>query len=392
MQSPLGMAVPDDNSGRIFVYDQIGLIWALNNGVKVATPVLDVRNRLVLLGAVGPYDERGLLGVACHPNFAENAFIYTYTSESNGPPADFTTTATNKNHQSVIAAWRVDPGNPLRIDPASRREVLRLDKPQFNHNGGTMRFGPDGYLYFSVGDGGNADDQGDGHVDGGNAQSLDYMLGKVLRIDVNARDSVNGQYGIPADNPFVGVPGIDEIYAYGLRNPYSFSFDKWDGSLYLGDVGQNNVEEIDIITKGGNYGWSVKEGTFYFDANGDGAGYVTTLPVRPVPPDLIDPIAQYDHDEGLAIVGGYVYRGAALPELVGKYITGDWGNFSVPSGRLFYLDTGNVIKEFRIGREDRPLNERVKGFGQDADGEVYVCVGKSLGPAGASGRPGCRRK
>ncbi|HKQ39172.1 MAG TPA: CHRD domain-containing protein [Verrucomicrobiae bacterium] len=383
MQSPLGFAVPDDSSGRIFVYDQAGLIWVMTNGVKVPTPALDVRNRLTLLG---PYDERGLLGAAAHPNFAANPFIYTYTSESNGPVADFLSGATNKDHQSVIAEWRVSASNPFLIDPASRREVLRLDKPQSNHNGGTMRFGPDGYLYFTVGDGGNADDQGDGHLPDGNAQSLDKVLGKVLRIDVNARSSANGQYGIPADNPFVGQAGIDEIYAYGLRNPFSFSFDRATGTLYLGDVGQNSVEEIDIIVKGGNYGWRAKEGTFYFDPNGAGAGYVTTVPVGPQPANPIDPIAQYDHDEGLAIVGGYVYHGTAIPALSGKYVTGDWGSFAAPSGRLFYLDSGNVIKEFRIGREDRPLGEWIRGFGEAPDGELYVCVGRTLGPVGTSGR------
>lgn len=383
MQSPLGFAVPDDSSGRIFVYDQAGLIWVLNNGVKVATPALDIRNRLTLLG---PYDERGLLGAAAHPDFAANPFIYTYTSESNGPAADFPSTAVNNNHQSVIAEWRVSAGNPLVIDPASRREILRLDKPQSNHNGGTMRFGPDGYLYVSVGDGGNADDQGDGHLPDGNAQSLDTVLGKVLRIDVNARSSVNGQYGIPADNPFLGQAGIDEIYAYGLRNPFSFSFDRTTGTLYLGDVGQNAIEELDIIVKGGNYGWRAREGSFYFDPNGASAGYVTTVPVGPQPANPIDPIAQYDHDEGLAIVGGYVYRGAAIPALSGKYVTGDWGSFAAPSGRLFYLDSGNVFKEFRIGREDRPLGEWIKGFGEAPDGELYVCVGRTLGPVGTSGR------
>ena len=383
MQSPLGFAVPDDNSGRIFVYDQAGLIWVINNGVRVSTPALDVRSRLVLLG---PYDERGLLGAAVHPNFAANPYIYTYTSESNGPAADFVSTATNKNHQSVIAEWQVSAGNPLVIDPASRREVLRIDRPQSNHNGGTMRFGPDGYLYISSGDGGAADDQGDGHLPDGNAQSLDNVLGKVLRIDVNARTSANGQYGIPANNPFVGVAGIDEIYAYGLRNPFSFSFDRANGTLYLGDVGQNAIEELDVIVSGGNYGWRAREGTFYFDPNGAQAGYVTTIPVGPQPANPIDPIAQYDHDDGLAIVGGYVYRGSQVGALAGKYVTGDWGNFSVPSGRLFYLDSGNVFKEFRIGRDDRVLGEWVKGFGEGPDGEVYVCVGKTLGPVGTSGR------
>ena len=385
--SPLGMAVPDDNSGRTFIYDQAGLIWVLNNGVKALAPALDLRPRMVTLG--GNYDERGLLGLAVHPNFAQNPLIYTYTSETNGRPGDFQTVLSpgvTNNHQSVIAEWRISAGNANLVDASSRREILRIDQPQSNHNGGTMRFGPDGMLYIALGDGGAADDQGEGHVAGGNGQYLENVYGKVLRINVDTRNSANGQYGVPANNPFVGTAGIDEIYAYGLRNPFSFSFDRTSGALYLGDVGQNAIEELDIIVSGGNYGWSVKEGTFYFDANGSAAGYVTTVPTREVPPNLIDPIAQYDHDDGFAIVGGYVYRGTQFPALSGKYVTGDWGTFGAPSGRLYYLDTGNVFKEFRIGLDDRPLGQWIKGFGEDAAGEVYVFAGRTLGPVGNSGR------
>ncbi len=255
----------------------------------------------------GNYDERGLLGLATHPNFTENPLLYTYTSEPSSGPADFPTVlteGTTNNHQSVVAEWRLEPSTGSQVDPATRREVLRIDQPQSNHNGGTMRFGPDGLLYISLGDGGAADDQGNGHSAGGNAQDTSNILGSIIRIDVDGRTSVNGRYAVPADNPFVNVAGVDEIYAYGLWNPFSFSFDRSTGQLCLADVGQNKIEEVDLIEKGRNYGWNLKEGAFYFDPNGAGSGYVTTVPVGPVPSDLVDPIAQYDHDDGTAVIGG----------------------------------------------------------------------------------------
>jgi glucose/arabinose dehydrogenase len=386
LASPLGMGVPDDGTGRMFVYDQSGLVWVVSQGAKLSAPLLDMRSRLVVLGA---YDERGLLGFAVHPNFAQNPLVYTYSSEPNNGRADFQTTLSagvTNNHQSVIAEWRLDAVNTNQVNVASRREILRLDEPQSNHNGGAMHFGPDGLLYIALGDGGQADDEGEGHSPGGNAQDITNPLGAFLRIDVSGTNSANGRYGVPSDNPFVGTNGVDEIYAYGFRNPYRFSFDRTTGQLYVGDVGQNVLEEIDIVTKGGNFGWRIKEGTYYFDPNGTSAGYITDVPVVPVPPGLIDPIAQYDHDEGLAVVGGYVYRGGAIPALQGRYVMADWGNFSVPSARLFYLDATNAVKEFRLGLEDRPLGLWIKGFGEDASGELYIFASRVLGPAGNSGK------
>ncbi len=387
LASPLGMAVPDDGSGRMFVYDQEGRVWVITaQGTKLPTPLLDVRNRLTPLGA---YDERGLLGMATHTNFAANPFIYTYTSETTAGIADFTTqleAGTTNNHQSVIAEWRIDAANTNRVDPASRREVMRIDQPQSNHNGGTIRFGPDGLLYIALGDGGGADDEGNGHVAGGNAQFLENVYGKFLRINVDARTSANGQYGVPAGNPFVGAPGIDEIYAFGFRNPYTFSFDRVSGAAYVADVGQNRIEEIDVLARGGNFGWRIKEGSFFFDPNGAGPGYVTATPVVPVPPGLVDPIAEYDHDDGLAVVGGYVYRGTAVTNLGTRYVFGDWGTFNTPAGRLFYLESDASIKEFRIGLDDRPLGFWLKGFGEDANGELYAFVSRGLGPSGNTGR------
>lgn len=382
LPSPLGMAVPDDGTGRLLICDQSGLIWVLTPGGKLPAPLLDVRGRLVNLGA---YDERGLLGLAAHRNFAQYPFIYTYTSEPNAGAADFPSTlpvGKTNNHQSVVAEWRIDPANTNRVDPASRRELLRIDEPQSNHNGGALHFGPDGYLYITTGDGGQSNDVGDGHAPGGNAQNLATALGKLLRIDVDGTAAANGQYSIPNDNPFTGPSALPEIYAYGFRNPFSFSFDRLTGQIYLGDVGQNNIEEVDLVVKGGNYGWNLKEGSFWFDpANGT----VVTSPVRPAPAGLIDPIAEYDHNEGTVVIGGFVYRGSLLPALRGRYVFAEWGTFSAPSGKLWYLDDGNVIKQLRIGLEDRSLGLWVKGLGQDAEGELYVFGTRALGPGGNTG-------
>jgi glucose/arabinose dehydrogenase len=197
--APIGAATPDDGSGRLFVYDQIGLVYVMENDRLLPTPLLDVRDRLL---PIDPgYDERGLIGLAVHTNFAQFPFIYTCTSEPKGPFADFpieTPIGSINDHQQVIAEWRIDAADSNGVDSASRREILRLDKPDFNHNGGTMRFGPDGFLYFGVGDGGAADDQGRGHPPGGNGQDKTRILGKIARIDVDARTSANGQYGVPA--------------------------------------------------------------------------------------------------------------------------------------------------------------------------------------------------
>jgi glucose/arabinose dehydrogenase len=387
LSAPLGLAAPDDGSRRLFVYDQAGLVWVVVNGTeKLPTPLLDVRSRLVTLGN---YDERGLLGLATHPDFAHHPLIYTYTSEPVSGPADFVNlmpAGAANNHQSVLAEWRIDPANPHEVDPAGRREILRIDQPQSNHNGGTLRFGPDGLLYLSLGDGGSANDVANGHVPGGNAQNLQRIYGKILRLDVDGTNSANGRYGIPNDNPFVGHNALPEIYAYGLRNPFTFSFDSLAGDLYVGDAGQNNIEEVDLIAKGGNYGWNVKEGTFWFDSVSENLGKVVTGPVRPVPPEVIDPIAQYDHGEGAVVIGGFVYRGTQVPALQSRYVFGDWGSFAAPSARLFYLEPTFAIKELRLGLADRPTGFWLRGFGQDDDGELYVLGSTVLGPRGDTGR------
>ncbi|HEX6304700.1 MAG TPA: PQQ-dependent sugar dehydrogenase [Anaerolineales bacterium] len=401
-----GTAVPgcESLSGRLVVTDQDGILWAVNLATGQKSVLLDVGDRLVALGAFGPgtFDERGLLGVAFHPDFAGNGLLYTYTSEPVDGPADFSTMPMGvaPNHQSVISEWQIpDPCDASSVvDPESRRELLRIDQPQFNHDAGALVFGPDGELYISLGDGGAADDQGVGHVEGGNGQDPSNILGTILRIDPDGNNSANGQYGIPADNPFVSQPdALDEIFAYGLRNPFRFSFDSRTGEMYIADVGQNDIEEISLGVSGGNFGWRIKEGSFCFDPNGTDPGFVFECGPGDAPEGLIDPIAEYDHDEGIAVVGGFVYRGSEIPPLKGRYVFGDFLQPAIDSGRLFYLQKNDRILEFQLVDQDT-LGLRLLGFGQDASGELYVlanATGTPFGDTGVvlritSGQPGAR--
>jgi hypothetical protein len=291
------------------------------------------------------------------------------------------------NHQSVINEWQIpDPCNATSVvDPNSVREVLLIDEPQFNHNGGALGFGPDGNLYIALGDGGMADDQGVGHAPEGNGQEPGNILGNILRIDPDGTNSANGAYGIPADNPFVGVPDhLEEIFAFGFRNPFRISFDALTGELYAADVGQNHIEEVDIVVAGGNYGWRIKEGSFCFDPNGDEDGFVFACRPEDTPEGLIDPIAEYDHDEGIAVVGGFVYHGQRIPALQGRYVFGDYFHPASLSGRLFYLQNNNRIREFQIV-EQATLGLSLLGFGQDARGELYVLANETGTPFGETG-------
>lgn len=215
-------------------------------------------------------------------------------------------------------------------------------------------------------------DQGVGHVEGGNGQEPGNILGTILRIDPQGTNGVNGQYGVPDDNPFVGHAGaLDEIYAYGFRNPFRFSFDAHSGEMYIGDVGQNDIEEIDIGVAGGNFGWHHKEGSFCFDPNGADPGFVFACGPDDAPEGLIDPIAEYDHDEGISVIGGFVYRGQQIPPLKGRYVFGDFREAFGSPGRLFYLQKNNRILEFQLA-DDGLSGLAVLGFGQDANGELYV--------------------
>jgi glucose/arabinose dehydrogenase len=437
--SPVAAAVAPGDRHHLYVADQTGKLWRLaidNRGDRGMEErdddhdgdrsddrsddrsnsaagfqrqpelFLDVSRLLVKLG-LGPtkYDERGLLGIAFHPQFRFNGLFYTFTSQPVKGRADFSTLPRGvaPNCQSVITEWRVKyPGrHGSPVDLGSSRELVRIDKPQFNHNGGALAFGPDQMLYVSLGDGGGADDQGVGHVPGGNGQSLapGNVLGKILRIDPLGRNSANGKYGIPPDNPFVGKTGANEIFAYGFRNPFRMSFDAY-GRLLVGDVGQNNVEEVDIVTAGENYGWRVKEGTFLFDPDGPnsdtdpdvGKGFVYADSPG-MPASLIDPIAQYDHADGpdlpetrIAVIGGFVYRGHKLDELRGQYVFGDYSGEAskTPEGHLFILGRNNRIENL-VPVNRNPLNMAVLGFGQDHRGELYLLAngtGTLLGKTG----------
>ncbi len=385
--SPGLLLSPKDGTDREFIVEQTGQILAFDQGVPQATPFLDVSSRLVSLSP--GYDERGLLGFTFDPGFADSGSpgyrrVFTYTSEPVGGAPDFTDPfATSINHHSVLTSWLVDANNPNAVDVSSRMELLRFEEPQSNHNGGTIEFGPDGMLYIGTGDGGGANDNnGNGHNPTiGNGQDLSMVLGKVLRIDPNGANSTNGRYGIPSDNPFAVGGGLPEIFASGFRNPYRMGFD--GDSLLVADVGQNNVEELDLVISGGNYGWRYKEGSFKFNP-GDGS---VSTDLSGLPPGLIDPILEYDHDEGISIIGGYVYHGSLLPELTGKYVFGDFStSFGTPDGRLFYADLQtSEIREFIIGPNDDPLGIFVKGLGVDAEGELYVLGSTTLGPSGTNG-------
>ncbi len=388
LTSPVyGTAAPG-HAGRLFILDQPGQIIAIDLATNAQTTFLDVSNLLVPLGAFGPdsFDERGLLGLAFHPDYATNGLLYTYTSEpAGGGTADYSTLAMNEvaDHQSVIREFQTpNPADPASVPDANMsRVLLRLDEPQFNHNAGTLVFDENGYLFISVGDGGNADDEGVGHGTTGNGQDTTNPFGAILRIDPLGNDSANSQYGVPATNPFKGQVGqAEEIYAWGLRNPFRITIDQPTQKLYVADVGQNHIEEIDTVVLGGNYGWNFKEGSFFFQGNGTADGSVTDVDPG-VPGGLIDPIAEYDHDEGIAIIGGFVYRGSALAALAGRYLFGDFGSFTADAGRIFYLDANNAIKEFNVG----PQPFAILGFAQDANGEIYVLANTTGTPFGATG-------
>jgi glucose/arabinose dehydrogenase len=406
--SPVTATFAPKDKKHLYVAEQDGKIWSVpigDDGHHSAAPRLfaDISAVGLNLGCFFiNYDERGLFGLAFHPDYRRNGLLYTFQSQ---PPSGTPALAANQcnstspDHDNVVTEWRVNKPRARNavVDPTSAREVLRLAHPQFNHNGGELRFGPDGMLYISIGDGGAADDQGPGHTDpGGNAQDLSNLLGKVLRIDPMAGSSAPG-YAIPADNPFVGTADArGEIWAYGFRNPYKMSFDSKTGDLYVADVGQNDIEEIDIVTAGMNYGWPVKEGSFAFEQNGAGPGFVTADTVAG---PFVDPIAEYDHckgpvapdlagpcpqPEGVAIVGGFVYRGHEIDELRGHYVFAEYStNFFASAGRLLYLDDDNQVKEFNIDGTSE-LGLGVLGIGQDARGELYV-LGKSGAVPGNTG-------
>jgi glucose/arabinose dehydrogenase len=332
--NPVGIYPANDGTNRLFVVQQNGLICVFNNSrtVTSSTVFLDIRDRVLFGG------EEGLLGLAFHPTLAQNKYFYVdYVADS--PP------------RTVIARYSVSTGNPDEADKNSEVILLEVSQPFSNHKGGQIAFGPDGFLYIALGDGGSA---GDPY---GNAQNLTTLLGKILRIDVDST-SLGRQYGIPADNPFAGNSNgyREEIYAYGLRNPWRFSFDLQTGWLWAGDVGQDRREEVDIIQKGKNYGWNITEGTLcYSPPSGCNA---TGLEL---------PIWEYGHDVGNAVTGGFVYRGSLLKELVGAYIYGDFG-----SGRIWALWYSGTNVASNTELIDTGLS--IASFGIDNSNSLYFCA------------------
>jgi glucose/arabinose dehydrogenase len=327
--SPLALVPSNDSTNRLFVVEQRGTIRIIQNGALLAGNFLDISSKVITAG------EQGLLGLAFHPQFAANRKFYIYYSQ-----------LLNSQRQSVIAEYLTSTANPNQADTTSERILLVINQPNFdNHKGGQLAFGPDGFLYIGLGDGGSGGDPQ------GNGQSLNTLLGKILRVDVNTT-SGSKPYGVPADNPFAGG-SAPEIWAYGLRNPWRFSFDS-TGRLFCGDVGQGQFEEVDIIQKGGNYGWNVMEGAHCFNPSSgcNQSGKIL-------------PITEYDHSEGTAIIGGFVYRGTAISQLQGSYVFGDFTGGKI--WRLQETSPGSWTRTVLLS-----TTRTISSFGQDQTGELYV--------------------
>lgn len=327
---PLYLTHANDASGRLFVVEQGGQIHLLSgeSSAKHSVVFLDIAKQVRT-----DHNEEGLLALAFHPQYSANGHFFVYYSAS-------------EPRRGVLSRFNVSKIDRNAADPASERIILEVEQPYGNHNGASVQFGPDGYLYVSLGDGGSA---GDPH---GHGQNLGTLLGSILRIDVNTTDSAK-PYSIPPDNPFVGVHGArGEIWAYGLRNVWRMSFDRLTGDLWAGDVGQNKWEEIDVIVRGGNYGWNIREGAHAYRS-------ATTEA------ELIDPVIEYGRHLGVSVTGGYVYRGTRFPELQGVYLYADyvtgtiWG-FRYERGKL--TESATMLEQ--------PNN--ISSFGEGPDGELYV--------------------
>lgn len=397
--APLGVIESPDQSKRLFVFDQTGKVWIIKNGAKLSNPFIDISGKMVSLNP--QYDGRGLLGMAFHPSYQTNGKFYLfYTAPPRpGGPAP----GVNWNNLTRISEFKASLSNPDVADMSSERILLEADHPQMNHDGGTIAFGPDGYLYIGIGDGGGSDDNAPGHVAdwygvnaGGNAQNVHAnLMGKILRIDVD-----NGNpYAIPQDNPFAGTTAQGEIYAYGFRNPYRFSFDMGGTKqLLVGDAGQKLWEEINLVVKGGNYGWNVREGTICFNTD-------SNLLIRPGCPSvdslgnpLVNPVIQlknFAHPDGdgmaTVIVGGNVYRGNSIPGWQGRYIFGTFSRDDQnANGELFISSPAGAgswsYQEISLKSFSGSLGQYVKGFGQDLDGEVYVTTAAIAGVSGSTGK------
>jgi glucose/arabinose dehydrogenase len=331
---PTNIVAADDGTGRIFVTDQTGIIRVVKDGALLPTPALDIRSRVGSLG-----NEQGLLGLAFPAGFGAKRYAYVYFTDTSG--------------DSRVFRVHVSEGNPDLFDPKSMQLILTVQQPFPNHNGGQLAFGPDGYLYIGLGDGGSERDPGN------RGQDLSTLLGKILRIDTESTPNAVG-YRVPRDNPFVNRAGaLHEIWAYGLRNPWRFSFDAVTGDLWIGDVGQDSWEEVDLLTPadgGANLGWSLYEGNHVFKATAKRPGFTW-------------PIAEYSHSEGDAITGGYVYRGAAYPALRGTYVFGDFG-----SGRIWTLARSGGRWKRRLALK---TDYAISTFGVDGMGSLWVADWKA---------------
>lgn len=332
LKRPVFVTNAGDGSGRLFIVEQSGRILIAENGRVREKPFLDLRDKITTAG-----NEQGLLGLAFHPAYKNNGqFFVNYSRKGDG--------------DNIIARFRVsDDANVADVN--SEKILLTIPGEEPNHNGGMIEFGPDGYLYIGAGDGGGA---GDRHGDIGNGQALNTLLGKILRVDVNA-----DTYLVPPDNPFVKrADAKPEIWSYGLRNPWRFSFDRLTGDLYIGDVGQSSKEEVDFqpATSEGseNYGWRIMEGDECYDESQDCNRA-----------DLIAPIAVYSHDLGCSITGGYVYRGKMYPSLAGQYLFADYCTGIVWASAR---DANGTWQTRRVGQFD----DTISSFGQDEAGELYV--------------------
>ncbi len=388
--APVYMTPLPDGSGQFVVLDQIGVVYVLTaEGQRLDEPFLDLRDRTVELREA--FDERGVLGIAFHPDYAENRRFYVHYS---APLRD--EAPQNWDHTAHISEFLVSQEDGNVADMNTERVILQVDQPQFNHDGGSIEFGPDGYLYIAFGDGGGANDTAMGHPPIGHGQDYNTLLGAILRIDI---DRGWPGYAIPQDNPLVGQEGRDEIYAWGMRNPYRMSFDAETGDLYVADVGQILWEEVNLVNEPGNYGWNIKEGTHCFDPARNFEPAASCADVGPHGWPLIDPVIEYpntgprdnvtihgDQEVGTTVIGGYVYRGNAIPELQGMYVYGDWtANRNEAAGVIFAAapqDEG-LWSWQQLHRFD---GSYVLSFGQGEDHELYVTVIDSRGPAGESGR------
>jgi glucose/arabinose dehydrogenase len=336
LQAPLDMSFL--SNGDILVAEQAGKIRLVKDGKLTDAPLLDISSKII---KTMPVDVRGLLGFAVHPKFNTNRKVYVFYC---APP-----TADKSDHKNVVAEYTLS-ANSTQADPNSGRILFTTDQPGQGDNGGCLRFGPDGYLYISVGDGGGG---GDKHGPVGNGQNKNTLLSKILRINVNS----DSTYTIPKDNPFVGKADTrPEIWAYGLRNAWRFSFDKATNRLFTCDVGEGAWEEMDIIEKGGNYGWRMVEGNHCFNPKVD-CDFTGT----------IKPLAEYDHKSGVCVIGGYVYNGKQLPALKGKYFFADW------TGPIYYIEkTGAEWQRGKVTLQNYPENLKITSWGEDAAGEIYV--------------------